>query len=482
MRVSPFVKIAAVSLGATLLPSRIQSPKITEAFTQNNASPIPSTESEIPFADHTLTRIDLAQWAARDSSLHLTEQQVIESLECENRFEVTYPVDSAGHAQATILVDNQKGFIAFNNKKIIMWDVDEKDYKKRKNLHPIIHGTPTLNGESLDAQKIPLSRTAVQQNPLWHENLNPEIDLLPYLPKPPEGKKYHAISPAPTNPDFRDISHFSYQRESEKLAYNILNWQPDRIEGQAQYPLSNNQFLLHVMATESSLFDKIGPHPSRVSGQSVRVPTPDGMDKVIWKEGSYAGMSQMGVNRNNGNLTGSILGTPLTKNGRWAGLEIDGQIIDSKQAYLNNWQAQMVATVSSQLSTYPYVDNILRQRKTDRKGDKISTSGAFMMAHLVGPKAAYDYFLLGKNAKDGNNTSSNYYYTRFKGYDDKLFYPAPAQRKDIILRVTPLQNTQQVDENDLELLPSKYDATPLEIPFLERILLEKSDRDSTRNR
>lgn len=466
-----FLTVSAVGLGATLLPG-----------TLNRNLPTTPTPPQPIVIDETSPRtlsIDLAQWHREGKSLHLSENDIIAGLERGDTIEVNWPADSLTSPHCQVLVDNWKGFIVYDGVKILSWDVCEEDKELRKTLHPLIYGYPVVEGEPRKDQMVPLSRTAVQKHPLWHENITPQTNLLKLLPSPPDGQRYHNIAPAPVTEDLRDIRQFQYQKESEKLAWNILNWQPD-ILADHPYPLSNNRFLLHLMATESSLYDKIGPHPTRHSTKQIRKETKDGIDKVSGKTGSYAGMAQMGVGKE-GHLTGSITETPFTRRKRWAGLEVNGQPIDSKQDYLGDWQAQMLATLYTQLIGYEYVDDILARRKTDRNGNPASISGTFMIAHLLGPAAARSYMLRGHNKTDGNSTAASDYYNEFKGYDDLLYKPELSRAELKQIKITP-EGQDMLDDIECNLaLETPLNPLPSHSTrFVER--LDTTTKDSSKHR
>ena len=386
-----------------------------------------------------------------DERPHFAADYIDKCTKMENPpiFHAQWPQQNENGKDVELLVDNLECFIAYKGEKVISWDKPEEK-ENRKTHHPLIYGQAKINGKAREDLTVPLTRSAVIRHPLWHENISAETLWENILPRPKEiTQRYHDIAPAPEAKDPRHISHFLCQKENEKLAYNILNWQPDQAPEDAPYPKSNNRFLLHLMAIESARFDTIGPNANQLSVRYFQRRNRDqneiGTVSVI--HGSYGGLSQMGINRENGDITGSIVGTPFVKKlgpdkGAWANYTVNGEAIKSKEDFLGNWQAQMLATVYTQLKSYDYLD-LIKRRMPEPEAEKVSSAGAFAAMHLRGPGAASNFIRLGIDRTDGNGTPVSAYYNWFAEYPEESLYKLPKEMREAIFKEAALAITEQ---------------------------------------
>lgn len=360
-------------------------------------------------------------------SFYLSPER-IQKLASEKRaLDLQIPCQDERGEELDLIVDMSRNFIAYKGRKLIEWD------SPKTGEDPIIYATPVINGNARTDLRVPLSTSAVHSHPLWHENISIDTDWR-FLPKPPNGQRYHDIEPMPEASDPRHISHYFYQKTAEKLAHNILNWEPDKMPEGEKYPLSNNRLLLHLMARESACHDRLGPNAYQKSvAKPIYEKAEDGIGVLSHRYGKYAGLSQMGVNLDDGEVVNAIAGTPLATqlsdgSYTWSGMVVNGEAIKNAEDFYGNWQAQTLALLYTQLLSLNQVD---KWRKTE---PSISEGGAFATSHLLGPRDAEQVILHQADLADDNGTKGSWYYEDYSQYKDKTLYSPSRETRYIISR------------------------------------------------
>ena len=266
-------------------------------------------------------QFNLSEMAANGETVTLDSKAVKALNKADVSLEYTWYADNPHQADQDIIVDNLKGFIAVDGKKVLNWRANGVN-------GPKIYGMPTVDGQLRTDYHVPLSRRAVKEDGINKMNFRNAEDLTNYLSKhhaiPPAGQRVWNLEnfPKPAN-DLRDISNFTRQQESRKLLLNMMRFQPELADGH-EYNLDNNLRLIKISKLESNPVLQIGPDPHIYSFYKTaneknyiqRHKTKDGLDTLTYKTGSYAGIAQFRVNDP---IKTAIAGTPFVnrKTGEW---------------------------------------------------------------------------------------------------------------------------------------------------------------------
>ncbi len=369
---------------------------------------------------------NLSEMAANGESVTLSRKDVRALNKAGIGLNYTWYADDPHQADQDIIVDNLKGFIAVDGKKVLTWRASGRS-------GPKIYGMPTVEGELRTDYHVPLSRHAVKADGINNMDFRNAEGLTEYLRGhhaiPPAGQRVWDLEnfPKPAN-DLRDISNFTRQQESRKLLLNMMRFQPELPDGH-EYNLDNNLRLIKISKLESNPPLQIGPDPHIYSfykseGEKSylkRRKTVDGLDTLTYKTGSHGGMAQFKVNKP---MKTAIAGTPFVnkETGEWTGYKVNGKAINSAEDFLNSPLAQNYALFYTQ-------EKYSRIKRT--RGSERDPAGIAGVSHLLGSPVARegDYY----SKKDGNGTKGIKYYDALKGYPYQSFPKSLRLKKDSLL-------------------------------------------------
>lgn len=356
-----------------------------------------------PITEHVTTdtaadsgcRYNLETLAGDESPLHLTLPDDAGSVGGRDQpVLLTWPNDDD-----EVLVHNRNNecYITYNGKKIIRWDPPKNRKEGAKNYlrndeGPFIYGASAADLAS-GYKAIPLSVPAIRDHPLHYRHRYTTVESYGWLDDYLPADADLTLTPPP-----QDVDKNSYQYR--KWAYDnalrtsrrMLDWQPD--SGLVPpYEKKHNLFPLALARMESGDHELPGPN--------------------LWivNKLGYSGAFQQKENV-------SLPITPFTtKKGKWRNYEVAGKPVSSRDDFLGNLDAQMLALMYQLRSMHRSLAglNALHSRKYTR-------SGIYGAAHLGGPGAAARLVHKGKASHDGTTGATTRFYAQhFSGLDEGMY-------------------------------------------------------------
>lgn len=356
---------------------------------------------EIPLPEMTIKELRdadcylyLDQLAARDEVVTLAQPGMLDDHGgLHNPFKITW--ETAGlHAKPKVNIDTAKGEITYNGKAVIRWEGPgrkPKDHFTDECSPYIIGGAKEdlLNG----MRPVPMTIPAIREHPLhylhqyrrfedyaWLDKIYAP-DSKPELSKPPKAKK-----------ESYEYRQWAYDNAFRTLRH-ILDWAPSK-EMSPPYDKHNNLLLAAMARLESAQGELPGPN-AHVTNQY-----------------GYIGLFQQREDT-------SLAESPLVKKPyakakwkqcRWNGYRVDGEPIRSRQDFLGNVEAQILA------QHYFFQKVEQRLATTIDKTTTHTASGLMAAAHLTGETAVRRLISRKQITRDGNGVGNAFYLRLFDRY------------------------------------------------------------------